>query len=98
VVIDGVVAEELRVEHLVLRAADRTEDGARSELAGQRHVLLAEDRLHQRLLVVRVVDDEPAADPDRLAVASQDTGTERMERARLDVAARLADERDDPLA
>src|SRR5712671_3548595 len=98
VVIDGVVAEELRVEHLVLRPADRAEDGARPELAGERHVLLAEDRLHQSLLVVRVVDDEPTADPDRLAVAPEDTGTERMERARLDVAARLADERDDPLA
>ena len=50
------------------------------------------------LLVVGVVDDEPAADPDRLAVAPEDPGAERVERARLDVATRLADERDDPLA
>ena len=98
VVVDGVLGEERRVEHLVLRAADRAEHGRRPELAGQRHVLLAEDRLHERLLVVGVVDDEAAADPDRLAVAPEDPGAERVERARLDVAARLADERDDPLA
>ena len=97
-VIDGVLAEELGVEHLVLGAADRTKDGARAELAGQRHVLLAEDLLHESLLVVRVVDDEPAADPDRLPVAPEDPGTERVERAGLDVAARLADERDDAFA
>ena len=68
------------------------EDRARAELAGERQVLLAEDLLHQRLLVVRVVDDEPAVDPDRLAVAAEDPGAERVERARLDVAAGLADE------
>ena len=90
--------EERRVEHLVLRPADRAEHRARPELAGQRQVLLAEDLLHQALLVLGVVDDEPAADPDRLAVAAQDAGTERVERPGLDVAAGLADEADDPLA
>ena len=97
-VVDGVLAEERRVEHLVLRPADRAEDRARPELAGERQVLLAEELLHQALLVVGVVDDEAAADPDRLAVAAQDAGTERVERAGLDVAAGLADEADDPLA
>ena len=90
--------EERRVEHLVLRPADRAEDGARPELAGQRQVLLAEELLHQALLVLGVVDDEPAADPDRLAVAAEDAGAERVEGPGLDVAAGLADEADDPLA
>ena len=98
VVVDRVLGEERRVEHLVLRPADRAQDGRRPELAGQRHVLLAEDRLHQRLLVVGVVDDEPAADPDCLAVAPEDAGAQRVERARLDVPTGLADEGDDPLA
>ena len=74
------------------------EHGARAELAGERQVLLAQDLLHQRLLVVRVVDDEPPADPDRLAVLAQDAGTERVERAGQDVAAALADQADDPFA
>ena len=61
--------------------------------------LLVEDPLHERALVVRVVDDEVAADADRLAVAAQDAGTERVERAGLHVAAGLlADQGDDPLA
>ena len=97
-VVRGVLGEERRVEHLVLRPADRAEDRARAELAGQRQVLLAEDLLHQRLLVVGVVDDEPAVDPDRLAVGAQDARAERVERAGLDVAPALADEADDPLA
>ncbi len=75
-----------------------SEHDARPELAGQRHVLLAEDLLHQRLLVIGVVDDEPPADADRLAVAPEDARTERVERARLDVTTTLADEADDPLA
>ena len=50
------------------------------------------------LLVVRVVDDEPAADADRLAVGPQHPGAQRMERAGDDVAAALADQADDPLA
>ncbi len=86
------------VEHLVLGPADRPEDHARAELAGQRQVLLAQDLLHQGLLVVGVVDDEPAADPDRLAVLAQDPGAERMERPGHDVPATLADQADDPLA
>src|SRR4029079_49037 len=98
VVVDGVLSQERRVEHLVLRPADRPQHRARAELAGQRQVLLAEDLLHQRLLVVGVVDDEPAADADRLAVAAQDASAERVEGARVDVATGLADERDDPLA
>ena len=55
-VVDGVLGEERRVEHLVLGPADRAEHRARPELAGQRQVLLAQDLLHQRLLVVGVVD------------------------------------------
>ena len=98
VVVDGVLAQERRVEHLVLRPADRSEDRRGPELAGQRQVLFAQDLLHQGLLVVGVVDDEPPADPDRLAVATEDAGAERVERAGLDLAPGLADERDDPLA
>ena len=97
-VVDRVLGEERRVEHLVLRTADRAEHDRRAELAGQRHVLLAEDLLHQRLLVVGVVDDEPAIDADRLAVLAKHAGAQRMEGARLDVPAGLADEADDPLA
>ena len=98
VVVDGVLAQERRVEHLVLGPADRPEDRRWPELAGQRQVLLAQDLLHQRLLVVGVVDDEPPADADRLAVATEDAGTERVERAGLDLATGLADERHDALA
>ena len=74
------------------------EDGARPELAGERQVLLAQDLLHQRCLVVGVVDDEPPTDADRLAVAAQHAGAQRVERAACDVPAALADEPDDPLA
>ena len=94
----GMLGQERRIEHLVLGPADRTEHDARPELAGQRQVLLAQDLLHQRLLVVRVVDHEAAADPDRLAVLAQDPRAERMERAGHHVPAALADEADDPLA
>ena len=97
-VVRGVLGEERRVEHLVLRPADRREDDARPQLTGERHVLFAEDLFHQRLLVVRVVDDEAAADADGLAVPTQDAGAQRMERPGLDVAATLADEADDPIA
>ena len=67
-------------------------------LPGRGHVLVAEDLLHQLLLVVGVVDDEAAVDPDRFAVAAQHPGAQRVERARLHVAAGVADEADDPLA
>ena len=97
-VVRGLLDEERRVEHLVLRPADGAQDRARAELAGERQVLLLEDLLHQRLLVVGVVDDEPAVDPDRLAVLAQDPRVQRVEGAGLDVAPGLADERDDPLA
>ena len=96
--VDGVLGEERRVEHLVLRPADRPEDRARPELAGQRQVLFAEELLHEALLIFRVVDDEPSIDPDRLTVAAQDAGAQRVERACLHVTAGLADEADDPLA
>ena len=97
-VVRGVLREEAGVQHLVLGPADGAEDRARPELAGQRHVLLAQDLLHQRLLVVRVVDDEPSVDADRLAVRAEDPGAQRVERAGLDVAAALTDEADDPFA
>ena len=97
-VVRGVLAQERRVEHLVLGAADRAEHRARAELAGQRQVLLAQDLLHQRLLVVRVVDHEPAVDADRRPVLAEDAGAQRVERARLDLATALADEADDPVA
>ena len=93
-----VFGQEGRVEHLILGPADGTEDDARPELAGERHVLLAQDLLHQRRLIVGVVDDEAAADPDRLAVGTEDPGRERVERARNNVASALADEADDPLS
>ena len=91
-VVDGVLGEERLVEHLVLRPADRAEDRGRPELAGRRQVLLGQDPLHQLLLVVRVVDDEPAVEPDRLAVPAEHARAQRVERARLDVLAVLADE------
>ncbi len=93
------VVDRGRVDHLVLGAADPAEDrrGPRGTLGLD--VLLAEDLLHQRLLVVRVVNDEVPAHANRLAVPAQDPGAQGVERARLDVlAGRLADERDDPLA
>ena len=97
-VVRRVLGQERRVEHLVLGPADGPEDRARPELAGQRHVLLAQDLLHQRGLVVGVVDDEAAADPDGLAVGPQHARGERMERARHHVPPALADQADDPLA
>ena len=88
-----------RVDHLVLGPADAAEDRAGPGRALGLHALLVEDPLHQRALVVRVVDDEVAADADRLAVAAQDPRAQGVERARLDVpAGPLADERDDPVA
>ena len=97
-VVCGVLAQERGVQHLVLGAADRAEHGARAEFARQREVLLAQDLLHQRLLVVRVVDHEPPVDPDRGPLLAEDTGAQRMERARLDLATTFADEADDPVA
>ena len=97
-VVRGLFDEEGRIEHLVLGPADRAEDRARAEFPGERQVLLFEDLLHQGLLIVGVVDDEPPADPDRLALLAKDTGIQRVERPRLDVPAGLADQRDDPLA
>ena len=76
--------------------APRTTLGRNSPVSGRSS--LAQDLLHQRLLVVRVVDDEAAADADGLAVLAQDPGAQGVERAGLDVAAALADEADDPLA
>jgi hypothetical protein len=78
-------------------ATDRAEDDRWPELAGRGQVLRLQDLLHQRLLVVRVVDDEPRADPDRLAIPAQDPRADRMERAGHDVAAGLPHETDDPL-
>ena len=97
VAVGGGGLERRRVDHVVLRPADRTEDDRRPELAGGRQVLGPEDLLDQRLLVVRVVDDEARADPDGRPVAAQDAGTDRVERACLDVPAHVADEADDPL-
>ncbi len=94
----GVLGQERRIEHLVLGPADRAEDDGRPELAGQRHVLFAQDLLHQRLLVVRVVDDEPAPDPDGLPVRAQDPRRQRMERAGHHVPTAFTDEADDPFA
>ena len=96
--VDGVLAEERCVEHLVLRPADRAEHRARAELAGQGQVLLPEELLHQARLVLGVVDDEPPVDADRLAVPAEDPRAQRVERPGLDVAPGLADEADDPLA
>ncbi len=97
-VVRGVLGQERRIEHLVLGPADGAQHDARAELAGQRHVLFAQDLLHQRGLVVGVVDDEPAADPDGLAVGAQHARGERVERAGHHVPPALADEADDPLA
>ncbi len=95
----GLVGEEGRVEHRVLRAADRPEDRGRAELPGDRQVLLLEQALHERLLVVRVVDDEAARDADRLPVLAEDPRAERVERPHRDVAAGLRPhEAHDPLA
>ena len=98
VMIEGAVRQGVGVEHLVLGPADRAEDGRRPELAGRRQVLLLEDLLHQRLLVVAVVDHEAPIEPDRRAVAAQGPGADRVERAALHLAAGLADEGHDPLA
>ncbi len=97
-VVGGVLAEERGVQHLVLGSADRAQHRTRAELAGEREVLLAQDLLHQRLLVVRVVDHEPPVDPDGGALLAEDTGTQRMEGARLDLPTTFADEADDPVA
>ncbi len=97
-VVDRVLPQEVGVEHLVLGPADGTEDGRGTELACCGQVLLAQDLLHQLLLIVGVVDDEAAVDADGLAVSPDDPGTQRVERPGLDVATRLPDESDDPLA
>src|SRR2546428_707509 len=68
------VVDLRRVDHLVLGPADAPEDRRRPRRALGLHALLGQDLLHERLLVVRVVDDEVATDPDGIAVAAQDTG------------------------
>ena len=98
VVVEGDLLERVGVEHLVLRPADRAEDRRRPELPGGGQVLLAQELLHERLLVVGVVDHEARIEPDGGPIAPQDAGTDRVERPRLDVATGLADEGDDPLA
>ena len=96
--VDRVLAEKLRVEHLVLGPADRAEDGARPELPGEGQILLPQELFHERPLVLGVVDDESAIDPDRFPVAPEHPRAERVERARLHVPTGLADQADDPLA
>jgi hypothetical protein len=96
-VVDRVVGEERGVEHLVLGTADCPQHDRRPELPGEGHVLLAQELLHERLLVVRVVDHEATVDADRFPVLAQHARAQRVERACLDVAARLADQADDPL-
>ena len=94
----GVLVEVRRVEHLVLRPADRPEDGRGSVLPGRRQVRVLEDLPHEGSLVIRVVDDEARRDPDRLAVAAEQACTERMERPHRDVPAGIVpDEAHDPL-
>ena len=70
----------------------------RPRLALRVEALLAQDLLHELLLVLGVVDHEPPIQPDRLAVPAEHPRAERVERPRLDLLARLADEPDDPLA
>ena len=65
-----VLGQKVGVDHLVLRARDRAQDGARFVLAGDRQVVLAQDLLHERLLVVHVVDDEMRIDTDGRAVTA----------------------------
>ncbi len=85
----GVGGDEIRVEHLVLGPRHGSEDRARLVLAGDRQVFLAQDLLHQSLLVVRVVDDEVAVQADGRSVTAQNAGAEGMERAHRDLPARL---------
>ena len=89
----------MRLE-VVLRPADRLEDRARPQRAPlDRQVEVAEDLLHEALLVVGVVDDEPRRQADRGAVRAQDPGAEGVEGAHLDLPPVVrADEGDDPLA
>ena len=88
--------EEVGVDHLVLRPRDGAQDRARLVLARDRQVFLAQDLLHQRLLVVRVVDDEVRVEADGRAVAAQDPGAQGMEGAHGHLAAGLlADQADD---
>ena len=74
--------------------APRITDGRNSPVAGMSSAFRI--CFIERGLVVRVVDHEPAVDPDRLAVAPQHPRADRVERAGLDVPAGLADEADDP--
>ena len=85
----GVRGDELGVEHLVLGPRDGPEDRAGLVLPCDRQVFLAQDLLHERLLVVRVVDDEMPVQADGRSVAAQDPGAQGMERAHCDLAARL---------
>ena len=85
---------------VVLGPADRLQHGPRPQHAAlDREVEVAEDLLHQALLVVRVVDDEARREADRRPVPTQDPGAQGVERAHLDLAAVVRpDEGDDPLA
>ena len=65
-----VLGQKVGVDHLVLRARDGAQDGARFVLSGDRQVVLAQDLLHERLLVVHVVDDEMRIDTDGRAVTA----------------------------
>ncbi len=85
----SVRGHEVGVEHLVLGPRDRTEDCAGLVLARNGEIVLAQDLLHQRLLVVRVVDHEMPVETDRRAVAAQNSGAQGMERAHGDLATRL---------
>ncbi len=93
-----VLGQERLVQHLVLGPADRAQDGGRPELAGRGEVLLGQDPLHQLLLVVRVIDHEPAVQPDGLPVPPQHPGTKRVEGPGLDVLAGVTGQGRDPLA
>ena len=86
-----------RVDHVVLGAADRPENGLRTCLALGLHALLAQDLLHELVLVVRVVDQEPSIEANGLALASEQARAQGMERAGLDLLAGFSHQADDPL-
>ena len=92
-----VLGQEIGVDHLVLRPRDGAKNRARLVLAGNREVVFAQDLLHERLLVVRVVDDEVRVEADSRAVAAQDSRAQGMESAHRDfVAGLLPDQACDP--
>ncbi len=85
---------------VVLRPGQRLEHAAGPDRAAlERHVEVAEDLLHQRQLVVRVVDHEARIEPDRHPVPAQHPGADRVEGAHLHLPAIVrANQRHDPLA